>query len=240
MATWHPTNAYQMQLSWLSTTGDAARLGRTLDILGDAIKATSRRIDDAQKTGDAEWLEIVVDEECAIIEDLIGTAFVVRQTYITGVVSRIVGLHTYHDKNGPNPLVTTSGNKHGPKGASPSILRFGSRKIGRSGRTAVELIDAFANYFKHHEEWTGSWSNLKGGSTSTARAVMSVGARRGSTGNLRTGAERLGNKEYWDFEAFQKCLTRWTNNLLAGYAQEMHKRGLITAAGLKSVRRRRV
>src|SRR6267143_671924 len=175
MATWHPTNPYQMQLSWLSITGDAARLGRTLDIVGDAIKAASRRIDDAQKTGDAEWLDIVVDEECAIIEDLIGTAFVVCQTYITGVVSRIVGLHTYHDKNGPNPLVTTSGVKHAPKGISPSILRFGSRKIGRSGRTAVELIDAFANYFKHHEEWTGSWSNLKGGSAATARAVMSVG-----------------------------------------------------------------
>src|SRR5207249_3385166 len=165
----------------------------------------------------------------------------VCQTYITGIVSRIIGLHRHHDTHDPgNPLRTTSGSKYQRNAASPSpsILRFGSRKIGKSGRTAVEVIDAFANYFKHHEEWVGNWTKLSGQNAKTAQAIMSVGARRGSSGNLRTGAERLGNKSYSNLEVFMKYLTRWTNNLLDGYARELHKRGLITASGARTVRRR--
>lgn len=196
MATWHPVNPYQMQLSWLSLSGDVARLQRVLETLGDAIKASEKRLNDAQRTGNAEWAEVVLDEECAITGDLIGTAFVVCQTYITGVVSRVVALHRHHDnQNQTHPLQTTSGSKRQSTAASPSILRFGSRKIGRSGRTVVEIIDAFANYFKHHEEWVGNWTKLSGPSAKTAQTILSVGAKRGSTGNLRTGAERLGNKD---------------------------------------------
>jgi hypothetical protein len=163
MARWHPVNAYQMQLSWLSLTGDVARLQRVLETLSDAIKASDRRLDAAQRAGNAEWAEVVLGEECAITEDLIGTAFVVCQTYITGVASRVIGLHHHHDRENPDsPLQTTSGNKYQSTTTSPSIFRFGSRKIGRSGRTAVEVIDGFANYFKHHEEWVGTWTKLKG------------------------------------------------------------------------------
>jgi hypothetical protein len=241
MATWHPVNAYQMQISWMSLTGDVARLQRVLETLGDAIKASAKRLDGAQRTGNAEWAEVVLDEECAITEDLIGTAFVVCQTYITGVASRVIGLHRHHDRQNPgNRLQTTSGSKYQSTATSPSIFRFGSRKIGRSGRTAVEVIDAFANYFKHREEWVGSWTKLNGPGAKTAQTIMSVGAKRGSTGNLRTGAERLGNKNYSDFGVFMKCLRRWTNNLLEGYTKELHRRGLITVSGAKSVRRRRV
>src|SRR5437870_2009579 len=122
MATWHRVNAYQMQLSWLSLTGDVARLQRVLGTLGDAIKASDRRLDAAQRSGNAEWAEVVLDEECAITEDLIGTAFVVCQTYITGVASRVIALHDHHDRENPgSPLQTTSGNRYQSTATSPSI-----------------------------------------------------------------------------------------------------------------------
>jgi len=241
MATWHPVNPYQMELSWLSLTGDVSTLQRVLETLGDAIKESEKRLIKAQRTGSADWAEVVLDEECAITEDLIGAAFVVCQTYITGVAARVIGLHRHHDRETPgNPLQTTSDSKYQGTPTRPGIFRFGSRTIGRSGRTAVEAIDAFANYFKHHDEWVGSWTKLKGPGTKTAQTIMSLGASRGSTGNLRTGAERLGNKDYADFDIFVTDLTRWTNRLLDGYAKELHKRGLITDSGLKSARRRHV
>ena len=91
-------------------TADVVRLQRILETLGDAIKASEKRLNDAQRTGNAEWAEVVLDEECAITEDLIGTAFVVFQTCIAGVVSRVIGLHSHHDTQDPgSPLQTTRG-----------------------------------------------------------------------------------------------------------------------------------
>jgi len=54
MATWHPVNPYQIQLSWLSLTADVVRLQRILETLGDAIKASEKRLNDAQRTGNAD------------------------------------------------------------------------------------------------------------------------------------------------------------------------------------------
>lgn len=65
--------------------------------------------------------------------------------------------------------------------------------MGATGYTEIQVIDAFANFFKHNEEWEWDWSKLKDRSRKTAEIITAVGASQGSTGNFRKGAAAIGN-----------------------------------------------
>jgi len=63
-----------------------------LSAISDGIRAAERRLDDAAGRGDEEWLEVVTDEECDLLENLLGAAYVVCQTQITAVTARALAL----------------------------------------------------------------------------------------------------------------------------------------------------
>lgn len=216
---WHPVNPYFFHLQWMSLHWDKIRVERSLEAIGATINECIKTID--RVTESEEYADIVVDEECGMIEEFLGTAFVVCQTYITAMRSRVQALHRYHESQQPGkPLQTTTANKE-------SILRFGSKKVGRGGYSAIQVIDAFANYFKHHDEWHGDWKKLKRPASDTAKIIMAVGAERGSTGNLRTASKRLGNPDYKDVRVFAKILASWSERLIREYAKELKARRLI-------------
>jgi hypothetical protein len=106
-------------------------------------------------------------------------------------------------------------------------MGFRSPSVKGSTFTEVQVIDAFANYFKHREEWIGEWANLPKQSADTARIIQAVGASRGSTGNLRTGAEALGNESYADVVLFAEVLRRWLRSVHDAYRKELEKEGLL-------------
>lgn len=73
-------------------------------------------------------------------EDLLGIAFVTAQSYITGTVSDIPKLTRLQSRPTKREL----------------LQRFADKLPGYR-ITTLELCDAIANYWKHHEEWEG-WS----------------------------------------------------------------------------------
>ena len=82
--------------------------------------------------------------------------------------------------------------------------------------TAPQLDNAFADYFKHREQWVGAWEKLPKVLRETAAVIMTAGATRSSTGNFRTAAEVLGNPGYASVSVFGDALQAWEEELQLG------------------------
>jgi len=88
------------------------------------------------------------------------------------------------------------------------------------------LINAFANYFKHGDEWNGSWSALTGQSKQTADVISAVGAQEFSTGNLCAGGKALGLADD-DPGPLAGYVRQWVEAVLSTYEAELKRIKLI-------------
>jgi hypothetical protein len=78
----------------------------------------------------------------------------------------------------------------------------------------IELLWALANYFKHRDEWSShSWTDPKGPEQHTVPVILAAGLKPGSTGNLRRGAEALGNSDYADMSVLQTVIREWADQV---------------------------
>lgn len=188
---------------------------RVLNEIGKAIEKSSSLVDEVENIQELmpEQRHATIDDEVEIVEYLLGTAFVLCQAYITEVVSRVKGLHKVAESWGTT-LSTTSNKKE-------DILRFGYAKNSSS---PVELIDAFANYFKHRDEWHWDWEKLNVQQKKTAKVIQEAGARSGSSGNIRQGSCALGNPEFTNTTLFLDRLEQWHIALTDAYHQELSQR----------------
>ena len=106
---------------------------RIFQALSEALKDVERGFVEAQE-------DFEIDDALEHTESLLGIAFVTAQTYIAGMVSDANALI------GPDSKVTKE-----------RLLKDYSDRVPESTVTKMELCDALANYFKHHDEWNG-WS----------------------------------------------------------------------------------
>ena len=213
-------NAYELDLMWISPSFSLAPIDRILIPLGEAIRESCQAIDRADKIGNKLYYSVVEDEETLLIENLLGSAFVVCQTYISSVVSRVIKLHRYYEsKSGGVILTSSNGTKRG-------LMSTCSNRVRATEYTEVQVMDAFANYFKHREEWRTGWEGLSKRNRGTASVIQSVGAEPGSTGNLRTGAEALGITEYDNLILFYTILRNWHSKIYERYKKELTMKGL--------------
>lgn len=196
-------------------------LVRILSALGKAIGECEIAIHKASSTGNEYYIDAVTDDEVDVIEDLLGAAYVVCQTYITKIISDVIFLHRYHKRSNPSSELKTTGD------FKYSILSFGSKVISGVGYTQVQVIDAFANYFKHRDEWPSDWHKLEERSTKTAEVIMAVGASSGCTGNLRRASKVLGNEGFKNTIVFYDIVNNWCKKLYEAYETELNKMGLI-------------
>jgi len=172
------------------------------------------------KDDNPEYYDAVIDELSDLCESLVGVSFVVCQTYITSVVSTVMKLHDiYNRSQRDSPLCTTAGKKK-------SIVSFGSSRLDGTPYSLVQVLDASANYFKHKDEWRASWSSLDNMSKRTAEIIKAAGASEGSTGNLRTLAEAVGNDNFHDTDKYVDILRDWTQELHDAYQKEFKDLGL--------------
>jgi hypothetical protein len=189
-----------------------------LAALGKAVERAKEQLTDAEKTGDADFVGAVTDEVCSVIEQLLGAAFVVCQAGITRVVSRVdtIRQHVALKKHSLSPALQNKA----------ALMKLGTT-VGSTSVSEVAAIDAFANSFKHESEWSKTWANLKEQQARTARTVAQLGAKEGSSGNLRTGAEVLGNADYSDMSVFANIVERWRADVQRACAVELKNLGLI-------------
>lgn len=180
-----------------------------------------KTIEKATFSGNDYYLTTVTDDEVNVIEDLLGIAYVACQTYITKVVSDIKWLHKSSDKSNPACMFKTTSD------SKDSILSFGSQVIPSVGYTKVQIIDAFANYFKHRDEWSVDWHELDPKSEKTAKIIMAAGASSGCTVNLRRASEVLGNEIFKNTMIFFDIVDKWYKKLYECYKAEFKNMGLI-------------
>ncbi|MBE2223135.1 MAG: hypothetical protein IAF02_16455 [Anaerolineae bacterium] len=124
----------------------------------DALNGNLRSLRRQAENADDEFeVEFVVEQA----EWMYGIAFVTAQTYITGTIADA------------NLLMKGKENfkKH-------QLLKDFSNKIEGANLTQLQLCDAIANYFKHHEEW-GNWE-LVGTKKWTISLLAEVGINKQS------------------------------------------------------------
>jgi hypothetical protein len=196
---------------------------RVLDALSRGIHTASERIENAANKSsddDGGYYDAVLDDETDAIENLLGSAFIVCQTYLTGVVSAVIKLDDLcRGTVGGLPLASGRARERRQKILSCMGPMVGTKSNRRS---VAEVVEAFANYFKHRDEWkTMNWNKLDERSRRTARVVASAGATSGSTGNLRTGSAKLGNPRFTDLDVFAAKLHEWGANISKQVAKEV-------------------
>lgn len=204
-------NLYTVRLHLLQIHAGDPTFTRVLSELHNGIEAVEKYLDQAKRSGNDDYYDALCDDECAFIETIAGSAFIVAQTYITGIVESVKKI----------AVALCADGKHGIPCHKAGILRLGSHKIQGTKYTLAEAINAFANYFKHRDEWRYDWKRLtRADQLATAKVISDLGASQGSTGNLRTGLESLGYPDYGitkmgaDLEAWAKSVEKQCHNLL--------------------------
>ena len=143
------------------------------------------------KLSKIEYFDGVFAQEQA--ETIFGIAFVSAQTYITGTVSDMIEI-------GDNEALTKS-----------EMLAIGSPKVGEISK--VQLINAIANYYKHHEEWS-NWKP-EGKNKRTIAALESCGISENTTYPCHEAAQIIWPSEVLcELNEMLDVLVRWRENLL--------------------------
>jgi hypothetical protein len=179
--------------------------------IGGAIRRATSHISDANKSGDRDYVDHVADQECDMIEALLGTAFVVCQTYISAVVAAALRLTKHaNDQNLSATKLPTSAFALMAKG-EPFNAQY----------SKITVLWELGNFFKHRDEWGYKWPKEKSRNSRTVNAIKVAGLQQGSTGNLRNGATALGNPHFDNCNHFADIAASWAKALQAEFTKEL-------------------
>lgn len=195
----------------LLAVGEA--ISRYADVIGQISNEQeqlqqSRSIDDVFYD---QYLDSIVEEKIYLIEDLLAICFVVCQTDIGYVVNRVSRLDEYcktHYPQGLPSLITTK-----------KELMKRDTNIVIADITAIQIINAYANYFKHKDEWTKPWGNILASPSKDRRTIDTInilqatGATENSTDNFRNIARLLGNSNFSSVSKYINILNDWRRDL---------------------------
>jgi hypothetical protein len=194
-----------------------AALLRTCGALNEAVRGCEQAYKKAQKYGNDVLLDAVEEDESDVIEAIIGTAFVVAQTEVEATVKMVEQLHKRATTDG-RALKSTKIDRW-------KILKVDSPLVV-TNYTRVEVINAFANYFKHRDAWDWPWSRLTGRAKATATVIIAAGADENSNRNLRTALHALGIKAT-DLKALLNEMFSWKKAIRERYRAELHSLSLL-------------
>jgi len=197
---------------------DSETLKNVLRTLGKAALHAEQRIANVSKTHDGEYIDEVKAEETMFIEDLLGCAYVAAQSYITRVTSRLIWLHS-RLKGDVHCLTTIPGTKFLMCGDRDKykLLKAHNDTVLGTCYTQVEVFNASANYYKHHEQWPTKWDNAN----KTVTVIRAVGAAENSSDNCREGLTALGIDHVFDVYKMANILVQWHANLTDAYKNEL-------------------
>ena len=200
-------NVSEMNLARIRSCDPKQQLPCLLDPIADRIRCVGQRTDGVDFLADREYAEATVNDACDEIENLLGVSFVICQVHITAIASSVNRFEKFYNR--------IHFGKHKAVPAKNSILQNGSRLVAGTEFSAVTVISAFANYWKHRDEWRGDWCQSKGRQAKTVEVIRSLGATQGSSGNMRQGAKALGNENFAGVDCFGSDVVAWHGNLLS-------------------------
>jgi hypothetical protein len=107
------------------------------------------------------------------------------------------------------------------------ILEVEATVHAATGLSEICLIDAVANYFKHHHEWPRDWAvePANKGSRSTIELVLALGLRpRDAASNLQAALQGLGMSTS-TMSSLAGKIQGWREKLAHRMCSELYKRG---------------
>jgi len=134
-------------------------------------------------------------------ENILGIAFVTAQTYITGTLSDV------------NDIAN-----NGKKVNKDQLLKGYSDKLENSDMTKIELCDAIANYFKHHDEWA-NWSPTER-NRKTISVLIAAGIKETDEYPCDKAASLLWSNNDEDLEPLLDLLTKWREATIRHYVSQ--------------------
>src|SRR4051812_33672102 len=87
-------------LELISIHGALSSPARVMRSLSDAVKESKGELERDFKNNGGEWSELIVDEECAFVENLIGAALITCQAEITSIWGHVKHLRARANEAG--------------------------------------------------------------------------------------------------------------------------------------------
>lgn len=146
---------------------------------------------------------------------LIGSVFVLGQAALTEAVAIVRSLRAMA---GEPPWLPASRDE---------ILQIGSTIHAATGLSEIVLIDAVANYFKHHHEWPKDWAaeGAKGLERRTIEFVLALGFTPGDhQNNLEAALHGLGVNSS-TMGSLASKIQRWRETLAQSIRSDLHDHG---------------
>jgi hypothetical protein len=171
--------------------------------IGNGIREAGKRTDSANELGFERFAEPLIDLETEFIESQLGTAYLSCQVKITEIAE--AALHVREMALNDGHTFRAFGNK------DHSLRALGPAFDGAYSK--AEILWALANDFKHRDQWPpGSWQSPPSSLVQrTIDAIKAAGLQESSSGNLRTGAEALGNRTYEEVALFGQIIGDWAS-----------------------------
>ena len=202
------------------------RLAATDESLDRLHAGIENDIEEALRTveranlGTEDYLELVMEEESASVEELLGLAFVAGQVFINNVRSRVAVVSQEFRRAFNRSLSFVA---DGDKKAF-CVLKIGDSIRTDSPYTAAQLINAIANYWKHEGDWPTCERKERGRllrvwdtarmekiAQSTVKIVCSIGMTPFSGGNLRKAVDYLEVTDYRNLSPIRQKLKQWAS-----------------------------
>jgi hypothetical protein len=153
------------------------------------------------------------DQHDIAVEQLrIGSSFVLGQAAISQAVSIATKINELAGR--PTWL---------PHGKSALMSTVALVHDG-TGLSTIVLIDAVANYFKHHYEWPDDWTGSSRGQA-TIDVVRKLGLEPGEEDNLSHAAQELGMTGS-DLSPLSTLVQEWRERLAAYLRKQLERHGV--------------
>jgi len=193
------------------------------------IKRTLDRIGRAERMGPEEHIDHVNETSRLLIEELLGVAFAAGQVFLTAVRTRFVALaRAYHQEFGTELTLGGMAGFGGPSDIDGyRLFKYSGKPPTQKSFTAIEAINAVANYWKHHEEWPrtlkprGKWlktvwndKTAKRNQKRTIQIVRGLGMSPSGVWNLQKAVKALGGRREYDLTPVRRTLQAWAASLL--------------------------
>lgn len=169
-----------------------ASIRRIFEALSEGLEMVEKDLDEAEYANNPYF---DVDNALEEADSLLGIAFVTAQTYITSTISdaNIVG----------KPPV---------KYKKDQLLKNYSDLLPNTQVTKLEMCDAAANYFKHHDEWTG-WT-ATGLNQKTVAILQSVGINEDTEYPCVKALKVLLQTDDYDLKKLLDILSTWRKSVI--------------------------
>jgi hypothetical protein len=179
------------------------------DVIHAAEKSRFER-DDRWKSAAPKYYTVEDEHDISVVGLLIGSAFVLGQAAITQAVSIVTKIYDLAAKPACLP--------HG----KTALMSAEAAKHNKTGLSEIVLIDAVANYFKHHYEWPDDWIGASPKQQPTIDLVLRLGLSPDGNHNLDTAVRELGMSTR-DMTPLPVLVQEWRERLAAYCRDQINK-----------------